>query len=89
MITAGIINVVIILLSIPLGIATVAADSFIPDFVLTWLSTGVTYSYVFDPIVPISLMWTLFSSALGFELTIIAYKSGMWLFDIIRHAVRG
>lgn len=89
MIIYGLIKIIIFLISIPLNVIDVTAYHLIPDSFAITLSTFIGYTYVFNPIFPVTEFWALVASALTFEFYVILYKVSFWLFEIIRRSIRG
>jgi len=89
MITTNLILIIIGFLSIPLAVIDLTATTVMPENFLTTLQTYIAYTYAFDAIFPVTWFWTFFAYMMAFETGVVLYRAGMWLFDVIRHAIRG
>jgi len=89
MITTSILMIIIGFLSIPLAVVSLTATSVMPENFLTALQTYIGYTYAFDAIFPVTWFWVFFAYMMAFETSVLLYRAGMWIFDIIRHALRG
>ena len=89
MITTNLAFMVLGFLTIPLAVLDVTVTNFVPEGFTDVLSTLIGYSYAFDAIFPVSWFWIIFSSFVAFEFTVMLFRGGMWLFDVLRHAIRG
>lgn len=89
MIVFALVEIVLTLLSIPLGAVDVLANSILPSNFIDSLSMFVGMSYVFSPILPLDLIYGLIATVLTFEITVMIFKVGTWMFDVIRQTIRG
>jgi len=89
MITSSIIMIIISFLSIPLAVINLTATTVMPENFIDTLQTYIGYTYAFNSIFPVTWFWTFFAYMMAFETGVILYRAGMWLFDVIRHGLRG
>jgi len=89
MITTLIFQTLLLLLALPLAVVDVVSTSILPAGVQDSIGMIIAMSMALDPIFPVVLLYTLVAMVISFEIWVMFYNVGMWIFDMVRHAIRG